>query len=87
MFPQVFGYALTVFTFWWVVLGAWTVFKGELELVELLQALEASISVLIIWVVGGGLGATGSVTWVVLQRQARKEGLVADKVRGLACSI
>lgn len=87
MFPQVFGYALTVFTFWWVVLGAWTVFKGELELVELLQALEASISVLIIWLVGGVLGATGAVTWVVLQRQARKEGLVADKVRGLACSI
>lgn len=84
MFPQVFGYALTVFSFWWVVLGAWTVFNGD---VALIPALEASINVVIIWIIGGVLGAIGGVTWVVLERQARKEGLVADKVRGLACSI
>lgn len=84
MFPQVFGYALTVFSFWWVVLGAWTVFNGEVELVP---ALEASFNVVLIWLIGGGLGAVGGITWVVLERQARKEGLVADKVRGLACSI
>jgi len=84
MFPQVFGYALTVFSFWWVVLGSWTVFNGD---VELIPALEASINVVIIWIIGGVLGAIGGVTWVVLERQARKEGLVADKVRGLACSI
>jgi hypothetical protein len=84
MFPQVFGYALTVFSFWWAVLGAWTVFNGEVELVP---ALEASFNVVLIWLIGGVLGAIGGITWVVLERQARKEGLVADKVRGLACSI
>jgi hypothetical protein len=84
MFPQVFGYALTVFSFWWAVLGAWTVFNGE---IELLPALEASFNMVLIWLIGGVLGAIGGISWVVLERQARKEGLVADKVRGLACSI
>lgn len=84
MFPQVFGYALTVFSFWWVVLGAWTLFKGEIDLIP---AIQASISVGVIWLLGGVLGGIGGVTWVILERQAKKEGLVADKVRGLACSI
>jgi hypothetical protein len=84
MFPQVFGYALTVFSFWWVVLGALNVFHGDTELIP---ALEASVNVVIMWIIGGVLGSIGAVTWVVLERQARKEGLVADKVRGLACSI
>ena len=84
MYPQVFGYAATVFSFWWVMLGAWAILHGH---VGLGQSLSNSVNVLILVSIGGILGCIGAVAWVILERQARREGLVSDKVRGLACSI
>lgn len=84
MYPQVFGYAATVFSFWWVVIAAWAFFRDHLDLSA---SIASSLNILFLMSIGAVLGVAGAIAWVIIDRQSRKENLVADKVRGLACSI
>lgn len=84
MYRQVFGYATTVFGFWWLVLGAWGAVRGEIDIE---QSLQASIAILMLVIIGAIVGVVGVVGWVILDREARRNSLQSSKVRGLTCSI
>lgn len=84
MYRQVFGYATTVFVFWWFVLGAWGAFRGNIDLE---QSLHASVAILFLVVIGAIVGVFGVVSWVILDREGRRNNLQSSKVRGLTCSI
>jgi hypothetical protein len=84
VYPQVFGYAATVFLFWWVVLGLWGVMTNH---INVWSVLPRSISILIMCGLGALMGIIGAVIWVVAERQRRRETLESDNVRGLTCTI
>lgn len=84
MYRQVFGYATTVFGFWWLVLGAWGFFRGEIDIE---QSLQASVAILMLVAIGAIVGVVGVVAWVILDREGRRNSLQGSNVRGLTCSI
>ena len=84
MYRQVFGYATTVFGFWWLVSAGWGVTQ---EGVDLGEALRASLHIIIMCMIAAVLGVAAVVAWVILDKQAKREILGARGVRGLKCSI